>query len=69
MGRSAHVFGFCGPDTRNDVTWLATLFAAVAFAPAQPVTIAVVDTGANVRAPRSRRRGLRPTTCAPTGGT
>ena len=51
MGRSAHVFEPSGPDTRNDVTWLAALFAAVAFAPAQPVTIAVVDTGANVRAP------------------
>jgi subtilisin family serine protease len=51
MGRSAHVFGFCGVDTRNDVTFLATLFAAVAFAPAQPVTLAVVDTGANVHAP------------------
>jgi subtilisin family serine protease len=33
------------------MTWLGALFAAVAFAPAQPVTIAVVDTGANVRAP------------------
>ena len=39
------------PRYSNDVTWLAALFAAVAFAPAQPVTIAVVDTGANVRAP------------------
>ena len=31
--------------------WLGALLAAVAFAPAQPVTIAVVDTGANVRVP------------------
>jgi thermitase len=33
------------------VTSLVALFAAAAFAPAQPVTIAVVDTGANVRVP------------------
>jgi subtilisin family serine protease len=33
------------------VTLLGALFAAVALAPAQPVTIAVVDTGANVRVP------------------
>lgn len=33
------------------MTWLGALFAAVAFAPAHPVTIAVVDTGANVRVP------------------
>jgi subtilisin family serine protease len=33
------------------MTWLGTLVAAAALAPAQPVTIAVVDTGANVRLP------------------
>jgi subtilisin family serine protease len=31
--------------------WLGTLVAAAALAPLQPVTIAVVDTGANVRLP------------------
>jgi subtilisin family serine protease len=33
------------------MTWLGTLFAAVLLAPAQPLTIAVIDTGANVRVP------------------
>jgi subtilisin family serine protease len=34
------------------VTWLGPFFAAVALVPAQPVTVAVVDTGANVRVPQ-----------------
>src|SRR5260221_14537111 len=33
------------------VTMLGSLFAALVLAPAQPVLIAVVDTGANVRLP------------------
>jgi subtilisin family serine protease len=33
------------------MAWLGALFAAAALAPGQPVTIAVVDTGANVRTP------------------
>ncbi len=43
-------------DTRADVTWLTALLAAVALAPAQPMTIAVVDTGANVRVPEIAAR-------------
>jgi subtilisin family serine protease len=38
------------------VTSLVALFAAVAFVPAQPVTIAVVDTGTNVRVPEIAAR-------------
>jgi subtilisin family serine protease len=38
------------------VTPLVAFFAAVALAPAQPVTIAVVDTGANVRLPEIAAR-------------
>ena len=30
------------------MVWLGTLFATAVLAPAQPVTIAVIDTGANV---------------------
>ena len=37
--------------SNRQMTWLGTLFAAVLLAPAQPLTIAVVDTGANVRVP------------------
>jgi len=33
------------------MVWLGALFAAAVLGPAQPVTIAVVDTGANVRVP------------------
>jgi subtilisin family serine protease len=33
------------------MVWLGTLFATAVLAPAQPVTIAVIDTGANVRVP------------------
>jgi subtilisin family serine protease len=51
MGRSAHVFRPEGLRYWQHVTWLGALFAAVAFAPVQPVTIAVIDTGANVRVP------------------
>jgi subtilisin family serine protease len=50
MGRSAHLPARPGSDTRC-VTWLGGILAAVAVASAPPVTIAVVDTGANVRVP------------------
>src|SRR5260221_584883 len=40
----------------EDVPSLLALVAAVALVPAQPVTIAVVDTGANVRAPEIAAR-------------
>ena len=55
--------GPVGPSPRgsglrysNDVTPLVAFLAAVALVPAQPVTIAVVDTGANVRAPEIAAR-------------
>lgn len=39
------------PPILGHVAWIGVLFAAGALASAQPVTIAVVDTGADVRAP------------------
>jgi subtilisin family serine protease len=52
MGRSAHVPGRRGFDTRR-VAWLGAILAAaaVAIGITPPLTIAVVDTGANVRVP------------------
>jgi serine protease len=50
MGRSAHAPRRPDPDTRT-VAWLPVVLAAAAAAFAHPVTIAVVDTGADVRAP------------------
>ena len=50
MGRSAHVSGRSGFDTRC-VAWLGAILAAAAVGSAPPVTIAVVDTGANLHAP------------------
>jgi subtilisin family serine protease len=48
-------FGPCldgrGLRYSNDVTFPGALFAAVVLAPIHPVTIAVVDTGANLRVP------------------
>ena len=40
------------------MTWLPALFAAIVLAPAHPVTVAVVDTGANLHVPElvSRQR-------------
>ena len=70
MGRSAHVPSRPGLDTRR-VAWLGAILAAAAVASAPPLTIAVIDTGANVRVPeiaakrpatydvRSRGRGVR----------
>jgi thermitase len=70
MGRSAHVPGRRGFDTRC-VAWLGAILAAAAVASAPPLTIAVVDTGANLRVPeiaakrpatydvRSRSRDVR----------
>jgi subtilisin family serine protease len=58
MGRSAHVAAGIGLRYSNDVVPLGTLFAAVALVPAQAVTIAVVDTGANVRVPELAGRQL-----------
>jgi len=67
MGRSAHVLRRRPPDTRSQMAWLGTLLAAVALQP----TIAVVDTGADLRVPelaaahavlydvRSRSRDVR----------
>jgi hypothetical protein len=47
--------GPCSPDSglrySNDVTFPGALFAAVVLAPVQPVTIAVIDTGADLRVP------------------
>jgi hypothetical protein len=53
MGRSAHGKRRIGSRYSNDtMVWLGALVAATAvLAPAQPVTVAVVDTGANVRVP------------------
>ena len=52
MGRSAHGQRWSGLRYSNQaMTWLGALFAPQLLAPAQPVTIAVVDTGANVRVP------------------
>lgn len=53
MGRSAHGKRRIGPRYSTDtMAWLGALVAATAvLAPAQPVTVAVVDTGANVRVP------------------
>jgi subtilisin family serine protease len=56
MGRSAHVSERSGPRYSNDVASLLALFAAVALVPAQPPTIAVVDTGANLRVPELAAR-------------
>jgi subtilisin family serine protease len=56
MGRSAHVPEGSGLRYSSDVAWLPALFAAVVLVPAQPVTIAVVDTGANVRVPELAAR-------------
>ena len=51
MGRSAHVPERSRLRYSTDVTSLVALFAAVSLVPTQPVTIAVIDTGANVRVP------------------
>jgi subtilisin family serine protease len=53
MGRSAYGKRRIGSRYSNDtMVWLGALVAATAvLAPAQPVTVAVVDTGANVRVP------------------
>jgi subtilisin family serine protease len=51
MGRSALLSCRSESDTRRNVTMLGSLIAALVLAPAQPVLIAVVDTGANVRLP------------------
>lgn len=48
MGHSAHVLGRGPTDTRSQMAWLAALLAGVALQP----TIAVVDTGANLRVPQ-----------------
>jgi subtilisin family serine protease len=48
MGRSAHVAGRSASDTRAQVVALGALVAAVALQP----TVAVVDTGANLRSPQ-----------------
>ena len=56
MGRSAHVSERRGLRYSNDVASLLALFAAVALVPAQPPTIAVIDTGANLRVPELAAR-------------
>jgi subtilisin family serine protease len=38
------------------VTWLPAFFAAIVLAPAHPVTVAIVDTGANLRVPELAAR-------------
>jgi subtilisin family serine protease len=45
------------PILENGMTWLAALF--VALAPAPPVTVAVVDTGANLHAPELAGRRVQ----------
>jgi subtilisin family serine protease len=51
MGRSAHVAAGDGLRYSNDVTLPGALLAAVVLAPVHPVTVAVIDTGANLRVP------------------
>ena len=51
MGRSAHAAARRDSDTRSHVTWVPALLAAVVVTPAHPVTVAVVDTGANLTVP------------------
>jgi thermitase len=48
MGRSAHVLVRFPIDTRSQMAWLAAMLAGIALQP----TIAVVDTGANLREPQ-----------------
>jgi serine protease len=47
MGRSAHGSGRTAPDTRSQMVVAAAFLAAVALQP----TVAIVDTGANLRVP------------------
>src|SRR5580765_3346231 len=52
MGRSAHGQRRSGVRySSGEMVWLGALFATAVIAPGQPVTIAVIDTGANVRVP------------------
>jgi len=48
MGRSAHVLVHRWADTRSQMAWLAAMLAGIALQP----TIAVVDTGADLRVPQ-----------------
>ena len=48
MGRSAHALWRSPTDTRSQMAWLAALVAGIALQP----TIAVVDTGADLRVPQ-----------------
>src|SRR5690349_4857841 len=47
MGRSAHGTRPSTPDTRAQMVWMGAVLAAVALQP----TVAVIDTGADVRVP------------------
>src|SRR5580765_5798353 len=52
MGRSAHGQRRSGVRySSGEMVWLGALFATAVIAPGQPVTMAVIDTGANVRVP------------------